>query len=256
MEMRELGKTGIRVSAVGLGTVKVGRVEGLKHPGELRMPSDAEVVRLLSHARELGVNVVDTSAAYGRSEERLGALRPGRREEWVICTKAGEEFEGGVSRFDFSAAGIRASVERSLKRLRTEYVDVALLHSGGEDEEGLARGEGMGALQRMKEEGKVRAVGVSVKTPEGGRAAMESGDVVMLTLNPAEREMEGLARECGERGVGVMVKKALASGHLGKLRMSARESVEWVLGCAGVNCVVVGTTKGAHLGEVVGLSGA
>lgn len=253
--MRELGRTGIRVSAVGLGTVKVGRVEGLKHPGELRMPSDEEVVRLLERARELGVNVLDTAAAYGVSEERLGKLRPGRREEWVLCTKAGEEIDGGVSRFDFSGAGIRASVERSLRRLRTEYVDVALLHSGGEDEVGLARGEGMGALKRLKEEGKARAVGVSVKTLEGGRAAMEEGDVVMLTLNPAEREMEALAHECGERGVGVMVKKGLASGHLGKLGMSARESVEWVLGCAGVSCVVVGTTRGEHLAEAVGKKG-
>lgn len=252
MEMRELGRTGIRVSAVGLGTVKIGRVEGLKHPGELRMPSDEEVVRLLERARGLGVNVLDTAASYGRSEERLGALRVGKREEWVICTKAGEEFEGGVSRFDFSAPGIRASVERSLKRLRTEYVDVALLHSSGEDEEELARGEGMGALKRLKEEGKVRAVGVSVKGVEGARAAMVEGDVVMLTLNPAEREMEGIARECGERGVGVMVKKALASGHLSRLKMSARESVGWALGCTGVSCAVVGTTREEHLAEVAG----
>src|SRR5690554_4390721 len=110
---RPLGNTGLQVSPLGLGTVKIGRNQGVKYPS--------------------GINLPDTAPAYGTSEERLGPLLQGQRQDWVLCTKVGEEFVDGQSRFDFSAAHTRFSVQRSLQRLHTDYLDLVLVHSSGDD---------------------------------------------------------------------------------------------------------------------------
>ena len=116
MELRALGRTGLQVSPVGLGTVKFGRNQQVKYPRGFDLPDDAHLRDLLAVARELGINLLDTAPAYGSAEERLGALLD-HADDWVIVTKVGEAFEHGASRFDFSAAGTRASVERSLRRV-------------------------------------------------------------------------------------------------------------------------------------------
>ncbi len=130
---RPLGGTGLTVSPLGLGTVKFGRDQGVKYPAGFPIPDDREAADLLALARDLGINLIDTAPAYGRSEERLGPLLRGQREQWVIVSKVGEEFVGGQSVFDFSAAHTRRSVERSLKRLETDHIDLVLVHSDGND---------------------------------------------------------------------------------------------------------------------------
>ncbi len=135
----QLGKTDIRISRLGLGTVKLGRNQSVKYPESFELPSDVDTRQLLHCARDLGINLLDTAPAYGVSEERLGYLLRGERKEWVICTKAGEEFSrdyesDGSSNFDFEATALRKSVERSLRRLRTDYLDLVLIHSDGNDE--------------------------------------------------------------------------------------------------------------------------
>ena len=117
---RPLGNTGLIVSPLGLGTVKLGRDQGVKYPNGFTIPDDTQALALLRQARELGINLIDTAPAYGVSEQRLGPLLRGQRDEWVIVSKSGEEFEQGQSHFDFSPAHTRLSVERSLKRLETE----------------------------------------------------------------------------------------------------------------------------------------
>lgn len=82
MPQRALGRTGIVVSPLGLGTVALGRAEGLKYPRPVRIPTDEDALELLSRARAVGVNLIDTAPAYGLAEERLGSLLPGRREDW------------------------------------------------------------------------------------------------------------------------------------------------------------------------------
>lgn len=241
MERRPLGSTGMAVSLLGLGTVKLGRSVGVKYPRPFELPDDAAARRLLERARELGINLLDTAPAYGDSELRLGRLM-GRRDDWIVCTKVGEEFEDGRSRFDFSAAHTRASVARSLERLATDHLDVVLIHSDGRDLEILEAGETLDTLFELKREGLVRAVGMSHKTPEGGRRALDLGcDVIMATLNPDYTAELELIAEAGRRGRGVLIKKALASGHAGP------ESLAFAASRPGVSSVVVGTIDPDHL---------
>jgi len=87
--MRHLAGTDISVSALGLGTVKIGRDQGVKYPTGFTIPDDAAVRNLLATAHDLGINLLDTAPAYGSSETRLGQLL-GKRQDWVIVTKTGE----------------------------------------------------------------------------------------------------------------------------------------------------------------------
>lgn len=244
---RALGTTGMLVSPLGLGTVKLGRNEAVKYPRPFELPSDEEANELLRTAAELGINLIDTAPAYGSSEERLGRLLAGQRERWIISTKVGEEFERGASRFDFSPGHVRASVERSLRRLCTDRLDIVLVHSDGDDERIVRELGTLGALADLKREGKVRAVGVSAKTVAGARAAMAESDVLMLTLNPRERGMLPVVREGAAAGVGVLVKKALISGGVGAPGESVEDCLRLALGEPGVSSVVVGTLSAAHL---------
>ena len=242
MERRTLGRTGIEVSPLGLGTVKLGRNTAVKYPRPFALPDDEAARRLLDRAAELGINLLDTAPAYGDSEARLGKLLAGRRADWVLCTKVGEEFEQGRSRFDFSPAHVRASVERSLRRLATDWLDVVLIHSDGRDLPILDESGALEALVALKQAGWIRAVGISHKTEAGGRRALELGcDVIMATLSLAEPEAAPLIAEAGRRGGGVLVKKALASGHAGA------ESLRFAVSQPGVSSVVVGTIDPGHL---------
>ena len=81
---RELGSTGLQVSPLALGTVKLGRNTHVKYPADFELPDDTGVVQLLEAAADCGINLIDTAPAYGASEERLGRLLPGDRQNWVI----------------------------------------------------------------------------------------------------------------------------------------------------------------------------
>ena len=128
--LRTLGNTGITVSALGLGTVKLGRDQGVKYPEGFQIPDDRAASALLDQALGLGINLIDTAPAYGISEERLGDLLQHQRDNWVICSKVGEEFTDGQSHYDFSPEHTVYSVERSLARLRTDFIDIVFVLLG------------------------------------------------------------------------------------------------------------------------------
>jgi len=247
MEMRTLGSTGLKVSLLGLGTVKIGRNAGVKYPRGFDLPDDDAVIALLNAARTLGINLLDTAPAYGVSEERLGQLLPKtagwRREDWVIVTKAGEDFENGASQFDFAPAAIRVSVERSLQRLRLDHVDAVLLHSDGEDEAGDRFLPAAEELMRLKQRGLIRASGFSGKTVAGAERLLPHVDLLMATYNPGHTAEAGVIARSGQQGKGVLIKKALASGHAhdpaAALAMAAT--------LPGVSSIVVGTLSPANL---------
>ena len=248
MELRPLGATGLRVSPLGLGTMKFGRNQGVKYPRAFDLPSDREALALLELAWDLGINLLDTAPAYGASEERLGRLLRQCRRDWVIVTKVGEEFYAGESRFDFSTAATRASVERSLRRLGVEALDVVLIHSSGDDLAILEREAVLPTLLDLKQAGLVRAVGMSSKTVAGGLRAVECSDVVMVTYNLSQREELPVIRAARAAGKGVLIKKGLLSGHLDQRLESdpVRASLELIYAEPGVSSVVVGTLNPDH----------
>jgi aryl-alcohol dehydrogenase-like predicted oxidoreductase len=220
MPRKRLGRTDIDVSTFGLGTVKFGRTQSLKYPETFNLPSDEQIRALLGCARDMGVNFLDTAPAYGYSEERLGDLLWKERKDWVISTKVGEEFEAnkfsdeGTSRFDFSAKHTRMSVERSLRRLRTDYLDMVLIHSDGNDLEILHNTGALHTLQQLKQEGWIRALGISSKTLAGGLAAVDLCDAVMIVHNRDYTEEEAVIAKSVQQGTAVLLKKVLASGHI------------------------------------------
>lgn len=239
---RALGNTGILVSLLGLGTVKLGRREGVRYPRDFELPDEMSAARLLDLARNCGINLLDTAPAYGESEARLGRLLRGKRNDWLIATKVGESFDDGRSSFDFTPEAVQASVKRSLQRLHTDRLDIVLIHSDGQDEKILNELGTLECLNDLKSRGWIRAVGISHKTVAGARRAMALGcDLIMATLNLADTSEQALIREAGEAGCGVLVKKALASGHAGT------ESLRFAAGCPGVSSVIVGTIDPAHL---------
>lgn len=246
MDLRPLGSCDIQVSPLGLGSVKFGRNQQVKYPAGFQIPDDGAVSRLLALAGDLGINLIDTAPAYGTSEARLGQLLPGSRQDWVIVTKVGEIFEEGVSRFDFSAAHTRASVERSLQQLRTDYLDVVLIHSSGDDLAILQQEPVLETLRDLKREGKLRAIGMSSKTVEGGLRVVECCDLVMATCNIDYNEELPVLRAAAEQGKGVLIKKGLMSGHVSGAQ-GVRRSMEFVFAQPGVSSMIVGTINPEHL---------
>lgn len=248
---RTLGDTGLSLSALGLGTVKFGRNQGVKYPSQFDLPSDQQIRELLAQAHDLGINLLDTAPAYGVSEQRLGPLLARQRQDWLICTKVGEEFNAGVSSFDFSAAHTRRSIERSLQRLHTDYLDLVLVHSDGNDLQVLDD-EVYPALQQLKQQGLIRAFGFSGKTIEGGIKALKQGDCAMVTYNLNEQAERPVLDFALSHNKGILIKKALASGHLCLAGEDpVRKGLELVFQHPAVTCAIIGTITPRHLAQNV-----
>ena len=242
MELRPLGSTGIHVSPLGLGTVKIGRNEQVKYPQGFEIPDDQTVSNLFALASELGINFIDTAPAYGTSEDRLGQLLP-NREDWVIMTKVGEIFENGQSRFDFSASYTRQSIESSLSKLKRDRVDIVLVHSDGNDMDIINNQGALEELEKLKHQGLVGAYGMSTKTVEGGTWIVEHTDVVMATYNLETSDELPIIQRAHELNKGVVVKKGLQSGHA----VNVEDAFRHVLTQPGVSSMIVGTINPDHL---------
>lgn len=247
LQKRNLGTTGMRVSLIGLGTVKFGRNQSVRYPSPFDLPSNARVLRILDEAIELGINLIDTAPAYGSSEARLGELLGARRNQFLLCTKVGEEFDGSVSRFDFSAHHTRMSIERSLKTLRTDHLDIVLVHSDGSDVDIVNASGAMQTLADLKQRGTIRAFGISHKTREGGLAAVRCCDVVMTTLNDDDRSQLDVVDAAHAVGCGVLVKKGLGSGHGATSEAKRIGGLRFIASNAGVSAIVIGTLDTVHL---------
>jgi aryl-alcohol dehydrogenase-like predicted oxidoreductase len=139
-------------------------------------------------------------------------------------------------------------VERSLHRLGTDYLDVVLVHSDGEDLRILEECEALDELARLKREGLVRAIGVSTKTVAGGIAAARRCDVLMVSYNLWHQAEQAVLDACAENGTGVLIKKALASGRLCSDEAGLlQQSFDLIYAHPAVSSVITGTTDTAHL---------
>ncbi len=232
------------VTPLGFGAFKIGRNRQIKYPQGYDLPDAGAVETLLNAVLDMGVNYIDTAPAYGVSEERIGQAIAHRRKEFVLSTKVGETFEDGVSRHDYSAQATRDSVHRSLRRLRTEVLDLVLVHSDGRDLDILEQTDVVPTLQALRDEGLIGAVGLSGYTQAGFRAALAWADAIMVEYNLENRTLEAVIAEAREQGVAVMVKKGLASG-----RLNARAAIGFVLSNSGVTSLVVGGLSLDHLGD-------
>ena len=224
MHYRKLGNTGITVSEIGVGGWAIGgRAEAAGTPFGWGKTSDEDSLAAIRRARELGVTFFDTADSYGfgRSESLLGIVLSRKRQDVVIATKVGVSRDGqGKLSKDFSRQHISHAVDGSLKRLRTDYIDLYQLHNPTLEE--LRRADIHEAMDRLQEVGKIRFWGVSVTTPEEGIEIINRGwgyalQVLYNVLNQAPaQELFPLAKA---KGYGIIARVPLASGLLsGKFR--------------------------------------
>jgi aryl-alcohol dehydrogenase-like predicted oxidoreductase len=199
MDRRTLGQTGMHVSVLGFGGAEI----GYGHAAQ------ATVDRLLGEALDAGLNVIDTAECYLASEALIGRAVAHRRQECYLLTKCGHA--SGLNLPDWDVRLLMPSIERSLHRLRTDYLDVVQLHSCAADV--LRRGEVVDALQRMREAGKTRYLGYS-GDGEAARYAIACGvfDTLQTSLNIADQEaIEWTLPMARARGMGVIAKRPLAN---------------------------------------------
>jgi len=246
--LKPISDTGLEVSSLGLSTVKFGRNEDVKYPEGFEIPDDDQVLALLSQAHDAGINLLDTAPAYGTAQQRLGEL-VGNSDDWLICSKVGERFTNGVSEYIYTAEETRLTVENSLRDLNRDVLDVVLIHSNGDDLHVLQQTPVMETLLRLKEEGKVRATGISSKTVEGGLLALQYLDVVMCMYNLLETDELPVIEAAADQGKGIFIKKGLMSGHLNKSSHDnpLMASYQHIFAQAGVSSLIVGTINPAHL---------
>lgn len=199
MEQRRLGSTDMQVSVLGFGGSEIGyqRVSG------------RTVARLLGRALDAGLNVVDTAECYENSEELIGKAVADRRREFYLFTKCGHGRSYGHA--DWRPAALLASIERSLRRLRTDTLDLVQLHSCSLEH--LKKGDVMAALEAARERGWTRYIGYS-GDGEAARYAIECGrfDTLQTSVSIADQEALELTLPLAvARKMGVIAKRPIAN---------------------------------------------
>jgi myo-inositol catabolism protein IolS len=208
MEYRPFGTTGLDVSTIGFGCWEVG--------GGYGDVDETEFVRAVGRALDLGINCFDTAEGYGMgaSERSLGQALGRRRDEAIVVTKFGMNYKDMPNLRDSSRERVFASIDKSLKNLGTDYVDVYLVHW---PDRNTPFEETMTALDEIVREGKVRFVGLSNFTADEIAACMavRRVDVVQYGWNMFDRRMDReILPYCAEHGVGFMAYGSLAFGLL------------------------------------------
>jgi myo-inositol catabolism protein IolS len=222
MKYRCLGKTGLRVSVVGVGTWQFGGEWG-------RAFSQADADAILDEAAARGMNLIDTAECYGDhlSEQYIGDyLSRHERERWVVATKFGHHFNGFMNRTDdFSPEDVRRQLEASLRALRVERMDLYQFHSG--TDEVFANDALWSMLAEQKQAGKVGHLGISIRgkgsalqVREARRVGAEALQVIYNRLD--RRPEEEVFPQAQGEGLGILARVPLASGFLsGKYRPGA-----------------------------------
>ena len=258
MEQRRLGKTDMVASVLGFGGSEIGyqRVSG------------RTVARLLGSALDAGLNVIDTAECYEESEVLIGRALGPRRREFHLFTKCGHA--RGWGRADWRPAPLLASIERSLRRLETDYLDLIQLHSCSLDE--LRQGDAIAALERARERGWARYIGYS-GDGAAARYAVECGrfDTLQTSISIADQEaIELTLPPARARQMGVIAKRPLANAAWRHARKPAESyyqdywsrlraldydflksgpdatvatALRFTLSVPGVHTAIVGTTK-------------
>jgi len=197
MEKRKLGKTGMEVTVLGFGAAEIG------YRG---VPQDT-VGRLINGALDAGLNVIDTAECYPDSEEKIGQAVSSRRNEFFLFSKTGHEGDND----HWNPAKMAAAVDRSLKRLKTDRLDLLQLHSCSEEQ--LRQGDVIEVIQRARDAGKTRFIGYS-GDGQAALYAVESGafDTLQISVSIADQEALDLVLPAAKkRGLGVIAKRPIAN---------------------------------------------
>jgi aryl-alcohol dehydrogenase-like predicted oxidoreductase len=210
MKYRELGKTGLRISAIGLGT--------MVHAGHFGAMKDSESLSAIEAAFDLGVNFIDTSDAYGAgySEKLLGDALKGKRDKVILATKGGNVMVGpNRGKRIFEPDYINQVMDESLQRLQTDYIDLYQLHNPTVDV--IERGEVWSVLERAKQAGKIRHYGVSINSVAEGIAAVTDGraETIQVEYNLlAQEPRDTIFPRAEKAGIGIIARVPLKRGIL------------------------------------------
>jgi len=202
-----LGRTGETVTKLGYGAMELRRdVE----------PAAAD--RLLNSVLDAGINVIDTSPDYGESEEHIGRAISHRRGEYFLASKCGclvgdqAPARPGPQSHVFTRENVRAGVEQSLRRLRTDHLDLVQFHASPSPET-LAEHDAVAELVALRDEGKIRFLGMSGTLPNlPGQIAMGVFDAFQIPYSAVEREHEALITEAAHAGAGTIIRGGVARG--------------------------------------------
>ena len=216
MEYRTLGKTGLRVSSIGIGTWQLsgpliieGQADGFPDLGEER------AIALIRACGDLGINFIDSAEMYGdgEGERRVGKSIKGKRDRWIVSTKFGlRRGSRGERISNARPETIRPSLENSLRRLQTNYVDIYLYHSAP-DLEFIE--EGREILETLKQEGKIRFYGISTNSHRALEQLVRANAVdAVLFSQSLIRQPSEILNLIKKHNLGSMIRGAIASGKL------------------------------------------
>jgi aryl-alcohol dehydrogenase-like predicted oxidoreductase len=213
MKYRVLGKTGLSVSTVGLGTWQFGGEWGKSYAPE-------DVQSLLFHAKGKGINFIDTAECYGDglSESLIGRALRGQRHEWIIATKFGHKYNALFDRTPrWSASDMVEQLDRSLRNLQTDYIDLYQLHSPKDDF--FDGAELWSKLHEQVKAGKVRHLGISISQNDSLLQAESctrlGAQAIQVLYNRLDQNAERrVLPSASEQGLGVLARVPLASGFL------------------------------------------
>ncbi|MCP3763470.1 aldo/keto reductase [Domibacillus sp. A3M-37] len=213
MKYRTLGKTGLNVSVIGIGTWQYGGEWG-KEFGQ------KEVASILEKAKEVGINLIDTAECYGDhlSESLIGHAIKKEREQWIVATKFGHHFHRNFERTNhWSSEEVVKQLDDSLKALQTEYVDLYQFHSGSDD--AFDNDDLWTELDKQVKAGKVRHLGISIGSNanihQTSKASDVNAEVIQVVYNRLDRVPEKeVFPSCEEQNLGVLARVPLASGFL------------------------------------------
>ena len=206
MQTRTLGKTNLQISRLGLGLAEIGY--------GLTLEQEAQAAQVLNAALDAGINFLDTSACYNISEELIGRAIAHRRDEYVLATKCGH-VAGGYQGKDWTAQTITDSIERSLRRLQTDHLDLVQFHSPEVSD--LENEEVIQALLDAHQAGKTRFIGCSADN-EAAMWAVESGifDTLQTSYNLVDQSARrDLLPKAKAKNMGVIIKRPIANAAWG-----------------------------------------
>jgi aryl-alcohol dehydrogenase-like predicted oxidoreductase len=208
---RALGRTGADVTILGYGAMEL---RGLPRGPQI---TDEDAGRLLNAVLDGGINLIDTSPDYGRSEELIGTHVGHRREEFFLASKCGCPVEVPADAtppysHDYSPRNVRADVEQSLRRLRTDRIDLVQVHMSPSKAQ-LEQHQTVETLKELQAEGKIRFIGMSGILPNlADHLAMNVFDAFQIPYSAVQRDHEDLIAEAVDKGAGTLIRGGAARG--------------------------------------------